>query len=632
MAAKVAVARQELGGRLGEWESRLSTWLAEAKAVGAPGLVPIQVEGFAAPKGVRFSKEADGSLLVGGENPPTAVYTVTAKLPPGKISGLRLEVLPDAMLGGEGPGRTKHGNFVLNEVGLSVKGYPRNPIRFGDAAADYSQSDWDVRGILDGNEKPGKGGTGWAVGGGTGKAHHADIGFAEPIEMKEATEFTLTLTQNYGGQHTIGRFRLSALTTPTALVAPEPVRVALATPAEGRSPEARQTILQHVERLDAKTWPLLVEATAHAAKRPVAPEMEVRVIAERKADRRVAHVLKRGEFKDLLDAVEPATLSVLPAIQHRGGQGDRLDLARWLVGGENPLPPRVIANDVWIQLFGAGIVPTPEDFGVRGDRPTHPELLEWLASGLIAKGWSRKALIRSIVLSNTYRQSSHHRPELDELDPKNFLLARQNRFRVEAEIIRDLSLAAAGLLSVKVGGPSVFPPIPAGVADVNYNSAFKWNLSQGEDRYRRGMYTYFKRTAPHPGLITFDCPDSNVTTVQRARSNTPLAALITLNSESFVEAARTLARRVLVEKSGGDDTARIEHAFRLCLSRDPAPSERDRLASLLESSRSWYRERATEALDLAGPGLQEGVTANEAAAWTATVRVILNLDEFLTRG
>ena len=632
LKATLTSARTELSNRLGEWEARLAGWMAEAAAVPEPDFAPIAVEGFAAPKGVQFSLEKDRSVLVGGTNVPTATYTITAKLPAGKISGIRLEVLPDPGLAKEGPGRAKHGNFVLNRVELSVKGYPRNPIRLGDAAADYSQEGWAVSGLLDDNARAGKDGTGWAVGGGVGKAHHADIGFAEPVVITEPTEFTLQLVQNYGEQHTIGRLRLSAITSPTTLILPGSVRVALSTPADQRTPDMRTTIQRHVERLDAKTWPLLAQETAHAAKRPVAPEMDVRVIAERRTDRRKTHILKRGEFKELLDEVQPATLSVLPPIRHRGEQGDRLDLARWLVGGENPLPPRVIANDVWAQLFGVGLVPTPDDFGVRGDRPSHPELLDWLAGELIRNGWSRKSLIRTIVLSSTYRQASDHRPELFDRDPKNTLLARQNRFRVEAEIVRDLSLAASGLLSSKLGGPSVFPPIPAGVADVNYNSAFKWNLSEGEDRYRRGLYTYFKRTAPHPGLITFDCPDSNVTTLQRARSNTPLAALITLNSESFVETARALARRVLAEKSTADDSARIEHAFRLCLSREPVPAERDRLASLLEDSRAWYRDRATEAAELAGEKLPAGLSANEAAAWTSTVRVLLNLDEFLTRG
>lgn len=627
---RLAAAREDLSSRLGEWETKLSQQLAEARAVKDPGLVPLKIASFAAPKGVQFAMEADGSLVVGGENPATAVYTVTVKLPAGRTTGLRLEVMPDESLGGKGPGRTKHGNFVLNRVDAVVKG--GGPVIVADVAADYSQGDWGVRELLEGSVKPGKDGAGWAVGGATGRGHHADFGFAEAIESKGATELTLTLTQNYGEQHTIGRFRLHALTAPTALALPEEVRDVLARPAAQRGDEDRQRLARHIERLDPATRPLLAEAAALAAKRPLAPEMDVRVVGERKADRRATHILHRGEFKEPKDAVVPATLSVLPPVNHRGESGDRLDLAKWLVGGENPLPPRVLANDLWTQLFGEGLVATPEDFGVRGDRPTHPELLDWLAAEFIAKGWSRKALIREIVLSKTYRQSSDHRPELIDLDPKNQLLARQNRFRVEAEIVRDLSLAAAGLLSGKVGGPSVFPPIPAGVADVNYNSAFKWKTSEGEDRYRRAMYTYFKRTAPHPSLITFDCPDSNVTTVRRSRSNTPLAALITLNSEPFVEAAQGLARRVLTELPKGDDPARITHAFRLCLAREPEDFERDRLISLLEDSRAWYRGRGEEAKVLAGATLPECLSAEEAAAWTATVRVLLNLDEFLTRG
>jgi hypothetical protein len=627
---RLAEARAGLEARLGEWESRFSALLVEAKAAKDPGLVPLKIGSFAAPKGVQFAMENDGSIVVGGENPATAVYTVTVKLPKGRITGLRLEVLPDESLGAMGPGRTKHGNFVLNRIEASVK--ETGSVLLADVAADYSQADWDVRELLEGNTKAGAAGAGWAVGGATGKAHHVDLGFAEPLVLAGETELTLTLTQNYGEQHTLGRFRVGALTAPTALALPAEVRGVLGKPAAARDSKDRAVLASHAARLDAKTRPLLAEAAAHEAKRPAAPLMDVRVIGERAGGRRASHVLHRGEFKQPKEAVEPATLSVLPPVKHRGPAGDRLDLARWLVDGENPLPPRVVANDLWTQLFGEGLVATPEDFGVRGDRPSHPELLDWLAAELVAKGWSRKALIREIVLTKTYRQSSDHRPDLLDRDPKNQLLARQNRFRVEAEIVRDLSLAAAGLLSKKVGGPSVFPPIPEGVADVNYNSAFKWKTSEGEDRYRRGLYTYFKRTAPHPSLISFDCPDSNVTTVRRSRSNTPLAALITLNSESFVEAAQGLARRVLTEPSNGDDAARLGHAFRLCLSREPRDSERDRLASLLESSRAWYRGREEEAKALAGASLPGGINAAEAAAWTATVRVLLNLDEFLTRG
>ena len=624
-------ARDELEGRLGAWEKRLLERAAVKNPTEGSGLFHPAITGFAAPKGVKFSIEPDRSLLVGGENPPTATYTVSGKLPSGTYTGLRLEVLPDPSLGGQGPGRTKHGNFVLNQLEFSLKN-ELGAIPLGDAVADHSQEGWPVRGALDLNNRPGKEGTGWAVGGATGKPSHADFGFAEPVALSKETDFTLQLIQHYGEQHTLGHFRLAALTEPTPLAVPQEVREILTKPESERGEEGRALLRRHVERIDAATRPVLAEWLRHSLKRPAAPEMDVRVVGERREERRATHVLHRGEFKEPKDAVEPATLSVLPPVKHRGTTGDRLDLARWLVGGENPLTPRVVANDLWTQLFGEGLVPTPEDFGVRGDRPTHPELLDWLAAELVAKGWSRKALIREIVLTKTYRRSSDHRPELLDLDPKNQLLARQNRFRVEAEIVRDLSLSAAGLLSPKVGGPSVFPPIPAGVADVNYNSAFKWKTSEGEDRYRRALYTYFKRTAPHPSLISFDCPDSNVTTVRRARSNTPLAALITLNSEPFVEAAQGLARRVLTEQPNGNDAAKLTHAFRLCLSREPKDFENDRLASLLEDSRAWYRGRDEEAKAFAGRNLPEGANVQEAAAWTATVRVLLNLDEFLTRG
>ncbi len=629
IANRLDAARSDLEGSLGEWEERFTALLAAAKAVKDPGWVALPIDSFAAPKGVQFARENDGSIIVGGENPATAVYTVTLRLPAGRFTGLRLEVLPDDSLGGKGPGRTKHGNFVLNRIEATVKG--RGEILVADAAADYSQKNWNVLDLLAGNSPGGTAGKGWAVGGATGTGHHLDLGFAEPLVLSAETAVTLTLIQNYGAQHTLGRFRFHALTTPTALALPAEVRRVLEKPVVLLDSQDRTILAAYAARLDAKTRPLLAEAAAHARKRPVAPEMDVRVIGERHAERRTTHLLHRGEFKQPRDTVAPGSLWALPPVKLRGDGGDRLDLARWLVGGENPLPPRVVANDLWAQLFGEGLVATPEDFGVRGDRPTHPELLDWLAAELIAKGWSRKALIREIVLTNTYRQSSSVRPDLLERDPKNQLLARQNRFRVEAEIVRDFSLAAAGLLSPRVGGPSVFPPIPDGVADVNYNSAFKWKTSEGADRYRRGLYTYFKRTAPHPSLLSFDCPDSNVTSVRRSRSNTPIAALVTLNSVPFVEAAQGLARRVLSEQPNDEDASRLRRAFRICLAREPHDGERDRLQRLLDTSRAWYDQRGEEAEALAGPLNPPGVDVRESAAWTATVRVLLNLDEFLTR-
>jgi hypothetical protein len=314
----------------------------------------------------------------------------------------------------------------------------------------------------------------------------------------------------------------------------------------------------------------------------------------------------------------------------------RLDLARWLVSSSHPLTPRVTVNHFWTRLFGEGLVRTVADFGVRGEAPTHPERLDWLADEFMKQGWSRKKILKTIMMSATYRQSSVIPADLPakvmELDPKNALLWRQNRLRVDGEVVRDLHLAASGLLSPKLGGPSVFPPIPDGIAALSYAGNFKWTVSGGEDRYRRGMYTFFKRTAPHPDLTTFDCPDANTTNVKRTVSNTPLQALTTLNAEAFAEAAQAMAKRVLSDSTLTDDAARLTRAFRLCVARPPSGEEVEALTKLLKESRYTYQNGdGEEAKSAAGTHAVPGVAAAENAAWVATTRIILNLDELITR-
>ena len=362
--------------------------------------------------------------------------------------------------------------------------------------------------------------------------------------------------------------------------------------------------------------------------------------------RRTTHVLVRGDF---LNPGKPVSLGVPATLQKlvpRGIHADRIDLARWLVAQDNPLTARVLANRLWQRFFGRGLVTTEDDFGTQGSAPSPPALLDWLATRLRDDHhWSIKQLQKTILLSATYRQSSAHRPELAALDPNNELLHRQNRFRVEAEIVRDIALEAGGLLSERLGGPSVFPPIPKGVTDLNYNSSFKWKTSSGENRYRRGLYTYFKRTAPHSTLMAFDCPDSNTTNVDRPRSNTPLAALISLNNEVFVEAAQSLAQRVLAASAAeirggtaesGDtaasvDSKRLAHAFQFCVARRPKPAELSALQSLLDRNRQRFSNEPEQSEKLVAKYGTDQVTAAENAAWVATVRIILNLDEFLTR-
>jgi hypothetical protein len=290
----------------------------------------------------------------------------------------------------------------------------------------------------------------------------------------------------------------------------------------------------------------------------------------------------------------------------------------------------VLANHVWSHLFGSGLVRTANDFGVRGQPPTHPELLDWLADEYRRVGWSRKKLIKSIVMSSTYRQSSNHRSELTDIDPQNLLLARQNRFRVAAEVVRDLCLSVSGLLSEKVGGPSVFPPLPSDVAALSYANNFKWQTSPGEDRYRRGMYTFFKRTAPHPNLTTFDCPDSNTTAVSRRTSNTPLQALTLLNNDVFFEAAQALASRTLASRAN-DDAERMTALLRHCLARTPSEYEVQQFVRLLDQSRRWYAENEQQAQRITSRHHPEKTSHGEAAAWVSVARIALNLDELITR-
>jgi mono/diheme cytochrome c family protein len=321
---------------------------------------------------------------------------------------------------------------------------------------------------------------------------------------------------------------------------------------------------------------------------------------------RKTHLLVRGDFLRKGAEVSPGTPAVLPPLQAR--MPTRLDLAVWLTAPENPLTARVAVNHVWHKFFGRGLVATLDDFGTQGEKPSHPELLDWLASEFVDSGWNLKRLHRLIVTSETYRQSSKHRAELTRRDPYNILLARQARLRLEAELVRDQMLRASGLLFARVGGPSVRPPQPAGIADLSYAGSVKWIESTGVDRYRRGIYTWFQRTSPHPQLLTFDAPEGSVCTVRRERSNTPLQALTLLNDVAFVEGARALGKRVQTEAQ--DDAERVHRAFRLVLSRPPSEREQTRLVRLLGEFRA------------ADPS---------ADPWPLVARTLLNLDEAITR-
>ncbi|MBM3289641.1 MAG: DUF1553 domain-containing protein, partial [Candidatus Hydrogenedentes bacterium] len=337
----------------------------------------------------------------------------------------------------------------------------------------------------------------------------------------------------------------------------------------------------------------------------------------------------RGDFLQKGEQVQLGTPAMLNPFHARGPQPDRLDLARWIVDPANPLTARVQANRLWQFLFGRGLVGTPEDFGVRGEKPSDPRLLDWLATELMARGWSTKEMVRTIVGSAAYRQASHDRPDLRDLDPENKLIARQNRYHVEAEIARDATLAASGLLHTPIGGPSIRPPQAKGIAELAYAGSVTWNESPAPEKYRRGLYIFFQRTTPYPMLMTFDCPDSNVAVARRARSNTPLQALTLLNDPVFFECAQALGARTLA-LGPADERERVRFAFRACIGRQPADAELDRLQRFLADQRAAFASSQDSAIAFAS-NAPSAADKTEAAAYTALARVVLNLDEFTTR-
>ena len=340
------------------------------------------------------------------------------------------------------------------------------------------------------------------------------------------------------------------------------------------------------------------------------------------------HILLRGDYRRLGIEVQPNVLSILPPLPEAGGQPSRLTLARWVVSLNNPLTARVAVNRMWQAFFGRGLVKTSEDFGTRGEAPTHPNLLDWLAVEFMDNGWNVKRMHKLIVTSATYRQSSGTRKDLQQLDPDNKLVARQQRLRLPAELIRDATLATSGLLSPNVGGRSVHPPQhPAIQQRDSWNT---WTESQGADRYRRGLYTFFQRTDPYPQLVNFDAPDSLSACSRRNRSTTPLQALNLLNDPVFFEAARGLAARVLREQRGSPSN-RIDYAFRLCMTRGPHPAEKERLLQYYRAEKEASENSDEKAHSYFPARGVEGVEPSEAAVWVGLSRALLNLEEFITR-
>ncbi|HEX3657491.1 MAG TPA: DUF1553 domain-containing protein [Pirellulales bacterium] len=413
---------------------------------------------------------------------------------------------------------------------------------------------------------------------------------------------------------------------------PNAVAAALQVPVAKRTPKQLDQLATYYRSIAPALARVRADLAAAEKSRPKPPTLPI--MRELPAEKhRETFILVKGNFMVRGERVEPDLPAALPPWP-AGVPHNRLGLARWLVDPANPLTARVAVNRFWSQLFGRGLVETEEDFGSQGAPPTHPQLLDWLATEFTASGWDIKQLLRVMVLSSTYRESSRVTPALLARDPQNRLYARGPRFRLEAEMVRDQSLALAGLLSHKLYGPSVFPPQPPGLWQVAFNGQRTWATSQGEDRYRRGLYTFWRRSVPYPSMATFDAPSRELCTMRRIRTNTPLQALVTLNDPVYVEAAQALARRI-VREGGSNPEDRIRWALRLCLIREPEEAQVIRLATLYQSEREQYARDAKAATEVAtdplGP-LPKDMEPAELAAWTVVAGVLLNLDGVLTKG
>ena len=611
--------------------------------------------------GQKYLPLNDGSLLAQGYAPTGHRVKMTVKADVQDIRAFRLELLNDADLPLGGPGRSIKGTGALTEFEVEVA--PANApdkvtkVKIAKATADISlpeatleapffdkKSKGRVTGriqfAIDNNDD-----TAWGIDAGPGlrnQPRKAVFTVETPIANPTGTILTFYLSQKHGGgnpnynqNHNLGRIRLSMTTAAGAVADPLPksVRDILSIPRDQRTPSQNETVFRYW-RTTVPEWE--EENTRIAGLWRQHPEGSTQLVLQARKDARKTHVLTRGDFLKPGKPVGPGVPAFLQPMPE-GAPLTRVGFAKWLVDRNSPTTTRTLVNRVWQTYFGIGLVSTSEDLGKQSEPPSHPELLDWLAVEFMERGWSLKAMHRLIVTSATYRQSSRVTPDLYTRDPYNRLLARGPRFRVEAEIVRDIALAASGLLNPKIGGPSVYPPAPEFlfVPPASFGEKI-WREEKGEERYRRAIYTFRYRSVPYPVLQTFDAPNGDVSCVRRLRSNTPLQALTTLNEPLFVESARALALRTLRE-GGETDAQRLTYAFRRCLARKPNPQEAAELLSLLNKQRQRLVDGWLSPWHLAGydstqrPQLPRSATPVQFAAWTAVSRVLLNLDETITK-
>jgi hypothetical protein len=644
-----------------DWRERMARWEDEQCGCDRPSWTVLQLPvDEISTGGQKYLPQKDGSYLAQGYAPTKHTAKFSAKVDLPKITAFRIELLNDANLPAYGPGRSFKGTCALTE--FSIEAAPAGSkemkkVKLASATADFGQPETPLEPNFDdrsGKKRvtgpvdyaiDGKDETAWGIDAGPGRRNvpREAVFVAEtPIDNPGGTELTVFLKQNHGGWNSddlmtnnLGRFRLSVTDAPVASADPVPPRVReiLAISRERRSPAQEAEVFSYWRT----TVPEWKEANGRIeALRKGHPEGATTLVLQARPDGRTTSVLKRGDFLKPLKPVAPG----VPAFLHRlpdDAPPTRLSFARWLVDPKSPTTARAAVNRAWQAYFGTGLVATSEDFGTQSEKPSHPELLDWLSCAFTDHGWSLKELHRLIVSSATYRQSSRATPALLARDPYNRLLARGSRMRVEGEVVRDIQLAASGLLNRAVGGRSVMPPAPAFLFQPPASYApFPWIEETGPNRYRRAVYTWRRRSTPYPLLSTFDVPEGNTSCVRRVRSNTPLQALMTLNEDLAMESSRAMARRILAD-GGATDPERVSYAFRLCVSRPPSEAERDVLLHLLDKQAKRIADGWVSPWEVATgkderpDDLPQGTSPAQLATYTVVARVLLNLDETITR-
>lgn len=606
-------------------EKRMPDWRARLKAMSSqPGdwtTVNLAAEDIST-GGQKFLEMGDGSMLASGYAPTKSRVKLQGKTAATGITAMRLELLMDPNLPRGGPGRSIKGTGALTEFEAEVAPVDDpakvTPVKFVRALADVNLKEAPIDAIyrdkeeLAGKKEPrvtgpvayaidGDDKTAWGIDDGPARRNqprNAVFIASKPFGFPGGTLVTVYLKQNHGGwnsddnqNYNMGRMRVSV----TTLAEPKPVL-----------PESFELLRERVPEWAAENAEIEKVWSGH-------PEGSTQLVLNERAERRMTNILSRGDFLKPGKTVEPGVPAFLHALPAKltPDEPARLTFARWVAARNSPTTARSFVNRVWQSYFGTGLVETPEDLGKQSPAPSHPELLDWLAVEFMDGGWKVKDLHRAIVTSATYRQSSRLTPELKERDLFNRLLARGPRVRVEGEIVRDIALAASGLLNGEVGGPSVFPPAPSFLFQPPASYGPKvWDEAKGTERYRRALYTFRYRSVPYPMLTNFDTPNGDIACVRRTRSNTPLQALTTLNEPLFFEAAQALGK-LTMHDGGATDRQRLVFAFERCTSRKPTAAEEAELTAFLNKQQKRFQEPER--------------------AWTAMARLLLNLDETITK-